>query len=192
MKEEQRNHCYGLYEIAAAVNSERTIEGVLDSIVVSVASALGARACTVMLLTPDRKTLLRVAAHGLSDYYLNKGPVSAHRSISDALEGRPVAILDATTDERGQYRGHASREGIKSILSVPMKLKQDIVGVVRAYTAEERQFSEDDIAFLMAVANLGAIALENARSYESIEKDNETLRQELLQWGMTWVAAHRD
>ncbi|MBI5967296.1 MAG: GAF domain-containing protein [Deltaproteobacteria bacterium] len=50
------------------------------------------------------------------------------------------------------------------------------------YTAERRQFTMDDMYFVGAVANLGAIALENARLNESVQKDNETFRRDMLEW----------
>jgi GAF domain-containing protein len=61
-------------------------------------------------------------------------------------------------------------------------LREEIIGVIRVYTAEPRQFSSDDIYFVGAVAHLGAIALENARLYEAVQKDYETFRRDMLEW----------
>ncbi len=61
-------------------------------------------------------------------------------------------------------------------------LREEIIGVVRVYTAEPRQFSEADMHFVGAVANLGAIALENARLYEVAKKDYQVVMQEMLEW----------
>ena len=144
-----------------------------------------------MLLGPDRKVLLHTFAYGLSDWYIRKGPVSADKSISEALEGKALVILDAMTDDRIQYREQAKKEGIKSVLSVPMKLREDIVGVIRVYTFEPRHFSPEDIHFVGAVANLGAIAPENARLYEAVQKDYEAFRRDMLEWpaalGHEWL-----
>jgi len=123
----ERNYYWGLYDVATAVNSSHTPEGVLWRTCRSVAKAVGAKGCSLMLLTPDRKLLLHTAAYGLSDWYVRKGPVSADKSISEALEGKPVAVLDAIEDERIQYREQAKREGIASILSVPMMLREEII-----------------------------------------------------------------
>jgi GAF domain-containing protein len=136
-----------------------------------------------MLLTPDRKHLLHTAAYGLSDWYVRKGPVSTDRSISEALQGKAVSVLNAPEDERIQYREQAKKECIVSILSAPMMLREEIIGVLRVYTAEPYQFTLDDMYFVGAVANLGAIALENVRLYEAVQKDYEVLRQEMLEWG---------
>jgi len=141
MEEQEERYYHSLYEIAAAVNSAGTPESVLRSIVESVAKALETKGCSLMLLTPDRKLLFHTAAHGLSDWYLRKGPVSADMSISEALEGRPVSVVDATEDDRIQYRKQAKQEGIASILSVPILLREEVVGVMRVYTAESREFT---------------------------------------------------
>jgi len=178
MKGRKQRYYYSLYEVAAAANSARTPERVLSSIMETVAKALEAKGCSLMLLTPDRKVLLHTAAYGLSDWYVGKGQVSADKSISEALEGKTVAVWDATKDERVQYREQAKREGIASILSVPMMLREEIVGVIRVYTAERRHFATDDIYFVQTVANLGAIALENRRELEQVSSEVVKLQEE--------------
>lgn len=181
-----------LYEVAAVLNSAREHQSVLHAMVACVAKAMGAKGCSLMLLTPDKKMLFHTAAYGLSDWYVRKGPVSADKSISESLEGKPVAVLHATKDERIQYREQAKKEKIASILSVPMMLREEIIGVIRVYTAEPRQFTTEDIYFVGAVAHLGAIALENARLYEAVKKDYEAFRQDMLEWraalGHEWTA----
>jgi len=181
----------GLYELAAAVNSSLGAESVLSSIAEKVVTAMGAKGCSLMLLSPDKKQLFHTAAWGLSDWYVRKGPISADKSIAQALEGKVVAIPFAPDDERVQYRDQARKEGIVSILSVPMMLRDEIIGVMRIYTQERRDFNIDDEFFAAAAANLGAIALENARLYEAVAKDFETLRREMLEWraalGHEWV-----
>ncbi|MFB0559206.1 MAG: GAF domain-containing protein [Dehalococcoidales bacterium] len=182
MEEKGKRYYTSLYEIAAAVNSARTPDSVLRTIVESVAQALDAKACSLMLLTADKKRLFHTADYGLSDRYVRKGPVSADKSIAKALEGKPVAVLNATEDERVQYREQAKEEGIVSILSVPVMLVEDVVGVIRVYTGETRHFTEADMYFVAAVANLGAIALENAKLYDSVRKDYEALRRDIAEW----------
>jgi len=190
--EKTEHHYYeSLYEVAAAVNSTRAPEAVLNYIVGNVTKTLGVKGCSLMLLTPDRKLLLHTTAYGLSDWYIRKGPVSADRSISEALEGRAVAVVNVREDERIQYREQAKKEGIVSILSAPMMLREEIIGVIRVYTAEPYNFTIDDMYFVGAVANLGAIALENIRLYESVQKDYEAFRAEMLEWraafGHEWM-----
>ena len=171
-----------LYELTAEINSIRTRESVLMCFVKKVAQAVEAKGSSIMLLAPDERTLLHTAAYGLSDWYIRKGPVEVDKSISEALEGKPVAVLDATEDERVQYREQARKEGIASILSVPIMLRDRIIGVIRVYTAEQRHFDDVDIYFTGVAANLGAIALENARFHEDLEQDYDTFRKQILEW----------
>lgn len=176
MEKIERNYYQSLYEIAAAINSARTPDTILNYLTESVTKAIGVKGCSLMLLTPDRKLLLHTAAYGLSDWYVHKGRVSADKSISDALEGKPVAVLDATKDKRIQYQLEAKREGVASILSVPIMLREEIIGVIRVYTAEPHHFTPNEIHFVGAIANLGAIALENARLYDSLQRDYAALK----------------
>jgi len=167
-----------LYEAAAVLNSSRAVREILHSIVENVARTVGAKGCSLMLLSRNKRILSHVAVYGLSEGYRKKGAVRADKSLSEALEGKVVNVLHAPEDDRIQYPEEARKEGIASILSVPMMLREDIVGVIRVYTAEPRQFTLDDIYFVGAVANLGAIALENAKLYKTLKKDYETFRRE--------------
>ncbi len=110
------------------------------------------------------------ASSGLSEKYLNRGPVDAEESISFALEGRPLAIYDVTTDPRIVYRDEAKEEGIKSMLVVPIVVRNKVIGIMRLLTDEYRNFSQDEIDFAVALAEQGGIAIENARMYEKIKE----------------------
>jgi GAF domain-containing protein len=182
MEEAKERYYQSLSQVAAALNSAHAPDSVLRLIVMNIVKTLGVKGCSLMLLTPDRKLLLHTVAHGLSDWYFRKGPVSADNSISEALKGKPITVMDATKDERIQYREQAKREGIVSILSAPMSLRGEIIGVIRVYSAALRQFTMEDIYFVSTVANLGAIALENARLYEAVQKDYTMFRREMLEW----------
>lgn len=84
------------------------------------------------------------------------------KNISETLKGDFVAILDATQDERVQYPAETEKEGIASILAVPIYLEEEYMGVLRIYTANRRRFTVDDIYFVRTAANMGATTIENA------------------------------
>jgi len=182
MKKTEENYYQSLYEITSMLNSERDPSALLHSIVESVTKAIRAKACSLMLLTPDKEALLHTVAYGLSDWYLRKGLVKVSKVISDVLEGKVVVVLNASEDERVLYREQAKKEGIVSMLSVPMKLRGEVIGILRVYTAKPYRFTKDDIYFVETVANLSAVALGNLRAYDIIQKDYDTFRQEMLQW----------
>jgi len=178
----EKTYYQSLYQLAATLNSAQSPEKILRSIVEDVAKAMDAKGCSLLLLTPDKEALLRIAAYGLSNWYVRKGPVSTDKSMSESLLGKAVAVLDATTDDRIQFRKQVAQEGIASILSVPVKLREEVIGVMRVYTSEPRHFTDADTYFAGAAANFGAIALESARFLQGLQKDYDDFREGLLQW----------
>ncbi len=186
METNERRYYRILHQVAVAVNSSLDPQAVLETIAQSGAKALDAKACSVMILSPNRRELYHNTAFGLSDWYLRKGPASVDVSMAEALAGRPVVVTNAGRDPRIQYREQAVQEGIASILSVPIRLRDHVVGVLRVYTAEARHFTTKEIEFAEVIANLGAIALENARRYEQLKASHDQVRQDLLEWYATW------
>lgn len=159
-----------LYEIAHELNSDLAPQEVLRTIVETIRDAAGARGSSLMLLTSDRQQLMHTIASGLSDWYVRKGPVMVDTAIAQALDGKPVAILDATTDTRVQYREQAKKEGIVSMLSLPLVRRGQVIGILRIYTSGPRQFSEQEIDFFSALSSLGVVALERAELLEEEKK----------------------
>jgi GAF domain-containing protein len=170
-----------LYEAAVAISSTRSSKEIIQNLVERVARSLGAKGCSLMLLSADKKHLIHAAAFGLSERYIKKGLVSADKSINEALEGRVVGIFKAAEDDRVQYPEQAREEGIASILSVPMMLRDEVIGVIRVYTSEQHEFNMDEMYFVSAIASLSAIALDNAHFYHTIRQDVEKLKEELAE-----------
>lgn len=186
METREARYYRALYQVAKTVNSTLNPPEVMRAIAESTTQAMGAKGCSLMLLSPDRRELHHSAAYGLSDWYVRKGPVSVDLSMAEALQGRSVAVRDAAIDLRLQYRPQAVQEGIASILCVPVRRRDDVIGVMRVYTADPREFGAADVEFVEAVANLGAIALENAHRYEQAQISYNAVRQDLLEWYATW------
>lgn len=182
MTKQTKNYRLSLYEIAAVVNSAHSPEIVLNSVVEMVVKALDVKGCMLLLLSPDRKLLLPTASYGLSEAYVRKGPTFVSTGYEEAREGRSFIVEDATMDERFQFREEAKEEGIASLFSVPVTLRGELAGLMVIYSAKKRRFTQDDLDFAIAVANLGAIALANARLYDSLMNDNERLRLEIAEW----------
>jgi GAF domain-containing protein len=175
----ETKHYQDLYRLASVLNSARSPDEILHLIVTATAKALGVKGCSLLLLLPDKTELIRISAYGLSNWFVKMGPVIVDASMEESLAGRTLVIPDATTDERVEYRKQVKQEGIVSIMSVPVKLRDEVVGVMRVYTSQPHQFSEYEITFAEAAANFGAIALETRHFYEALQTDYEQLRQDL-------------
>ncbi len=164
-----------LYETSRAVSSSLNLTQVLSTIVRQATEVMGVKASSIRLLDEERRFLEVSAAYGLSEAYLTKGKVDPQRGEMDrlALQGQPVALLDATVDPRFQYPEEARKEGIRSVLSVPMLLLDQAIGVLRVYTSEIRRFTPEETEYLMALASQGAAAIQNARAYRRLQELEE-------------------
>ena len=111
-----------------------------------------------------------------------KGPLDADKSIAETLEGQIAIIPDATDDPRVQYPEAAKNEGIASMLSIPISVKDQIIGVLRIYTSQARDFTDDECEFICGLADMGGIAIENARMYDHLKADHENLMEETHRW----------
>jgi signal transduction protein with GAF and PtsI domain len=175
MKPEEERYFDSFREVVKAVNSTLDLQEVLGLLVNNVTQVMDLKGSAIRLLDPSKRTLELVASHGLSKKYLNKGPVDADQSIADAMEGKTISVYNVIEDPRAQYPKEAQDEGIASIVSLPLRIKGGIIGVMRLYTPEPREFSQEEINSAEALAEMGAIAIENARMYEKIKRDYETL-----------------
>ena len=166
-----RDYYKALYQTALTISSSLELKQVLQSVVSSITKAMQVQACALRLLDQELGQLRLSAVHGLSNEYLDKGPINLiHSQIdSKALQGAPVYISDARIDPRFQYNEAARHEGLVSILCVPLEVHGNAIGVMRVYTKTQTDFIEDDIQFLSVLASLAALAIENARLYESMK-----------------------
>ncbi len=155
------------------MTSSLRLEEVLQRLVDSTVRVMDVKACAIRLLNEDGQTLTLRASCGLSAGYLAKGPVVRAQSALDAatLQGRVVIVPDIARDSLFQYPRAAQEEGIVSVLSVPLRAHGEAIGVMRAYTAQQHDFSELEQEFVQALADLGALAITNARRYERIVRD---------------------
>ncbi len=164
------------------INSSLNLSEVLNLITKNVVTALNVKACTVFLWDRERSTLEISATHGLDEAYLTKGPLDADKSITETLLGESVLIRDTANDPRVQYPDEAKNEGIASIFSVPISVKGHIIGVLRIYMSEMRDFIEDEVEFITGLADMGGIAIDNARMYDHLKADHESLIAETHRW----------
>jgi len=163
--------------MAASITASTDIKTILQTLTEDVAKALSVKAATIRLLDENRVTLRLAASYGLSEKYLKKGPISAEKSIAQALQGKPVVVKDAATDAGVQYRKEKKEEGIVTILSVPIKSREEVIGVLRLYSAVPRDFTDDEIQFVNAIAYMGGVAIQNMQLMAMLRDDVKDLRE---------------
>ncbi len=165
-----------LLKVTKAISHSKDPEEVVLMAVDNIKTALDVKGCTLFLINRKTDELEVAAAFGLSDEYINKGPVSALRSIAQSLEEGPVAIFDISDDPRLQYPEEAKKEGIASILSVPIEIAGRAIGAMRIYTAEPWEFTLEDVNFAQAMAQMAGMAIEMARHHKGMKESIEILK----------------
>ncbi|MBG0776586.1 MAG: GAF domain-containing protein [Desulfovibrionaceae bacterium] len=173
---EQQRLYKTIYSVAKAINSSLDPSRVLAGIVEQVTGAMQAKGCFIRLLDKSGSTLEPSAYYGLSERYAQKGPVEVAKSRLDqeVLKGRVIKMADVTCDDRFQYPAEAKEEGLVSMLVVPLTARGErVVGVLRVYSGQVREFTEDEIEFVNCIANLSGLALENARMYHALKRASE-------------------
>ena len=151
------------FETAQAILSARNLQTTLDSLVERTVVALGVKGGILRLIDEGSNNLVQVAAFGLSEAYLQKGALNADQSIPEVLAGKPVWIKNAYDDPRLQYPEALRAEGLNTVLSVPVIAGEQVIGVLRLHSVEPRDYSPEDLEFVSALAEMGGLAIANAR-----------------------------
>jgi len=162
-----------LYEIGSALTSVLNLDRVLNLIVDSVTRLIGAEICSIMLLDPTKRYLRIRVAKGLPKSVVEKTVIKVGESISGwvAKHGRPLLIKDIESHPLFKKKSD-SKYTTKSLLSVPLKAKDEVIGVLNVNNKLPKGsvFVEEDANLLMLFATQAAIAIENAHLYEEVER----------------------
>jgi signal transduction protein with GAF and PtsI domain len=176
------NQISTLAEVGQIISSGRYLEEVLQLIVNIVAKMMQARVCSIMLVDAQKNELVIKAAKASSEEYWRKPNLKIGNSLISRVvkEKAPLMVRDVTKQEGYQYPELASKEGIRSLLSVPMILKDHVLGVLNVYSADERSFSNEDLRVLSTAADQIALAFENTKLNVAIQESQEALQTRKL------------
>ncbi|MDX2446668.1 MAG: GAF domain-containing protein [Desulfobacterales bacterium] len=174
--EKQVKNYETMLRVANAISHSKDPEEVALMTVESIKTALDVKGCSLFLFNRKTNELELATSFGLSDDYINKGPVSALHSVAQSLEDGPVAIYDVTDDPRIQYPKEAQKEGISSILSVPVVVGGRLMGAMRVYTSEPWEFTLHDVNFVQALAQIAGGAINMARYVKGLKSSIDVLK----------------
>ncbi|UCC95714.1 MAG: GAF domain-containing protein [Candidatus Omnitrophota bacterium] len=152
-----------LSKISKAITSDLYLEDVLKLIVSLTANVMKAKICSLWLLDGKTQELRIRATQALSREYLKERVLKVGEGIVGlvAREKKPVLIANVLKDKRYKEKQLAKKEGLVSMLSVPMMVKKRATGVINIYTTFPYRFTKSDIILLSTVANQAAVAIEN-------------------------------
>ncbi len=170
-------------EIIKLVHASTRVDEILELVVWKATELLDAKGAIFRLLNLQTEQLELYAAHGLGKKYLEKGPVSSYRIITELCSQNEIIIIeDILGDSRVQYPKEAWKEGIRMILDIPLSLRNHVVGILRIYFSEHHEISKEKKNFMIAVAQQCSCAIDKTRLIEEQQSryDKLTIQTEKL------------
>lgn len=166
-----------LSQVSETVTSNRLIDDILQLIVTMTAQMMNSKICSIILLDQPTGELRIVATQSLSEQYRLKPPMKVGQGISGRAvqERRPVIVPDVTRERDYMYPEMARKEGLRSLLCVPMLVRDKAVGVINSYTSIPHAFTGEEVKLMQAIANQAAIAIEHTTLLEKSFEMQEAL-----------------
>jgi signal transduction histidine kinase len=161
-----------LFSMIQNIGSAQNLEQLLDVVSSEAAVVMNVKGISIKLLSEDAKYLRYAAAYGLPEDFVREKAVEVKKSPLNKriIEGESFVTGNVTTTEMFQFGEVLVEAQIKSVLFLPLRLEGKVIGILGAYCLLPDRFTDEDVDFFRLVAELVAIALENARAYEAVEK----------------------
>lgn len=154
-----------LSEVSKTITSDLYLEEILQLIVAATAKSMSFKICTLMLLDEDKQELVIKATSSNSREYIKKPNVKLGESIAGRAlaSGETIAEYDLKRSSEYATPEFARTEGLASMASVPLQVKNKKIGVLNCYTEKPHHFTEEEISVLSALGSHAAIAIEHGK-----------------------------
>jgi len=185
-----------ILEISRELSSSLRLDPLLKKIVETASELTNCEGASIFLLDPNDGNLYFRATTAASSNLLTKVPVPLEDSIAGQIQTseQPLIVHDAQSDPHF-YNDIDKILGFKStsLIGVPLKIKTHCIGVLEAVNKKGHQeFSESDVDTLVVLASHAAIAVENARLYESVVNQAELLEQQVQERTAKLIARNEE
>ena len=168
-----------LVELSVNLNSTLDLDALLQLVTATASELLECEAASILLYDEKQARLFFAAATGSDPKKLAEIPVPLDMSLAGTIfrENRPVVRNDAGQDARhySLVSEHVNFH-VRSLVGVPMLIKERVIGVLEAVNKREGLFGEQDEAILSVTASHAAIAIGNAQLFREVERSNADLR----------------
>ncbi len=163
-----------LNRIGQTFSSSLDLSDVMDTILEEVQGLLNVFSISCWLIVPDRDELVCHHAKGSGSEEVVKWRLPLGQGITGwvAQHGESQLVTDTWTDTR-HFKSVDQQSGvqIRSMLSLPLKLKGDVIGVLNLVDSQPGRFTQNEQIFLESVAASAAIAIENAQLYTTAQQE---------------------
>ncbi len=147
--------------ISSAISSYEDINLLGRHLVEGICRAFRVKGCSIFLVDDREKQLFRVSAYGLSEHYLMKGPILIDEDSVEFSKNETVYIEDTQNDPRVRYPQDAQKEGIISMLSVPVISRNTVIGLLKVYNDKKIALHDEDLDSFKILAKQVGLVIEN-------------------------------
>ncbi|GMQ78402.1 MAG: hypothetical protein BMS9Abin02_0909 [Anaerolineae bacterium] len=172
-QEKERQSLRALQDVGAIINSSLEQTQVLNTVMDTIIQLTGSERSFLMLFDEQTRELNVEVARNINQETIEESSFEISRSIVESVanSGEPVVTTNAQADPRFSSQESIISYNLRSILCVPLKIKENIIGVVYADNRiMSGIFVDADRDLLAAFANQAAVAIENARLFEQIRE----------------------
>ncbi|MBF0451470.1 MAG: GAF domain-containing protein [Candidatus Magnetomorum sp.] len=141
-----------------------------NEIVELICRSFEVKACAILLFDERLQELFHVASYGISDTYLEKGPIPIRIEDSALAKGQVVCIEDMSTDKRILYPDAAEQEGFASMICFPISCRKEVIGMIRVYHHEQLRLAEYDLDSFSVLNRLLGLIIEHHGMKNFIEE----------------------
>ncbi|MFH1153917.1 MAG: ATP-binding protein [Pseudomonadota bacterium] len=165
----QYKRYYRLFrEVSKVVHSTSDIHGVLELVVSRLVQGIEGKGAALCVLSKSSGHFKVRASHGISERYLALEPLAGTELLRWPESDEKIHFIrDIFRAPRVKYPKEAWEEGIRMILDVPLIIDGQVFGFIRLYFEDEREFSEDEIDFIWAVAEQSSCAINHDEEIQS-------------------------
>jgi len=162
-KTSYKKQIQALSEISQAISSDQYLDDILKLIVTVTANVMDSKICSLWVLDEKEKVLKIRATQAISEEYLKERSLNLGEGVVGyvAEKKKPLAIFDVLKEPRYKEKTLARKESLVSMLSVPLIVKDKVIGVINIYTSYPHEFTDTERTVLTMVANQAAICIEN-------------------------------
>ena len=166
-------------DLAGKINSTLEINQILNDLTVEICEKLDLRGAVIRLWDEEHDEMKLVASHGLSEDFLEKGRTTTIETAQLALKGETLVISDTSKDNRIAFKEALQEEGLVSMIVTPITAREKVIGVLRLYSDTLREFPDDLVTMVKALAHQGGLAIQNASMYLELKEDKKSLEQDI-------------
>ena len=168
-----------LSRVSAAISGLLDLDAILKIGLDNVLGIMNGTVGGIMLLDEPTQTLSYKIYHGLSDKYAEEMRLKVADGIAGkvAQSGRAVLVEDISSESNAARIDLISSEGLRAFISVPLRAKDDVLGVMNVASHTSHRFTKEDVHLLHSIGDQLGTAIEQARLQDRLRKARERLRK---------------